>query len=320
MKRAAALAAALVALVPLAGAAQPAPTEVTYVTGSPTNGDWPTFIAQRQGFFKDDGLTVSLVYAGTPPSVTQAVATNAANIGSNGNDSWIVAIANHLPLRIVGTMFAVNPFTVVTSPEIKGWDDLKGKSVMLGTKQDVTAIVLAQLAAPHGLKLDDFSIVIGGNSGARYAALSSGNAQAAVLTQPFDILAQSKGMKILASAVDTMKDWPLSSLAVNPAWASTHRATVVKFMHAIRRAMQYGYTHKAEAVADLIAETHVDPAIAQRAYDDNWTRWHAFDPDMKFTPAHLQYIGRLQVGMGIMSAVPAYADVADPSYATEMAR
>jgi ABC-type nitrate/sulfonate/bicarbonate transport system substrate-binding protein len=206
----------------------------------------------------------------------------------------------------------------VVSADIKTWADLKGKTVMLGTKQDITAIVLAQLAAPHGLKLDDFSIAIGGNSASRYAALMSGNAQATILVQPFDLMAQSKGMKIMASAIDTMKEWPLAAIAVNPAWAASHRPTVVKFMRAMRRAAQYGYTHKADVVDALVAGVHVDAPTAEHAFDDNWTRWHAYDPGQKFTQANLQYIARLQMGMGIMTAIPPYSDVYDGSYIAEI--
>ena len=39
------------------------------------------------------------------------------------------------------------------------------------------AIALASLAAAHKMTLDDFQIVIGGNSTARYAGLASGNVQ-----------------------------------------------------------------------------------------------------------------------------------------------
>jgi ABC-type nitrate/sulfonate/bicarbonate transport system substrate-binding protein len=305
--------------MPALGGAQTEPlTEVQYVTGTASTGEWVTYVAERQGFFKAEGLHVNINYAGAPPAITQAVATNAADFGHNGCDSWIVAVVHGLPVKMIGTMFAVNSFSLLVSPDVKTWADLKGKTVMLGTKQDITAIVLAQLAAPHGLKLDDFSIAIGGNSTARYAALMSGNAQGAILAQPFDMLAQSKGMRLLASAIDTMKEWPLSAIAVNPTWAASHRTTVVKFMRALRRAMQYGYTHKADVVDDLVAEVHVDAPTAQRAFDDNWTRWHAFDPGQKFTQANLQYIARLQMGMGIVSAIPPYGDVYDGSFIADI--
>jgi NitT/TauT family transport system substrate-binding protein len=223
-------------------------------------------------------------------------------------------VANGLPVKLVGSVIWANTFQLLVSADVKSWNDLKGKTIMLGTKQDVTAIVLAALAKPHGLTLDDFSIAIGGNSTARYTALISGNAQGAILAQPFDILAEGKGMHVLGSGIE-MKDWTASGIAVNPGWAASHRDLVVRFMRALRRAMQYGYTHRAEAVDDLIAELKIEPAIAQRAYDDDWVRWKEYDLDQKFTPVSFRYMTGIQVQMGILKSAPAYADVYDGSYA-----
>jgi ABC-type nitrate/sulfonate/bicarbonate transport system substrate-binding protein len=318
MKRATVLQASLAALLPLRASAQQTPlTEVNYVTGTASTGEWVTYIAQHQGFFANEGLHVSITYAGSPPSVTQAVATGAADIGHNGMDSWIVAIAHNLPVRAVSSLFAVNTFDLVVAPEIKSWDDLRGKTIMLGTKQDITAIVLTALAGPHGLKLDDFSIAIGGNSTSRFAALTSGNAQAAILTQPFDVLAVEKGYRILGSAVDTMKEWTSTGLAINPTWGASHRTTVVKFLRAIHNAARYGYTHKAETVGDLVAEVKVDVPGAQRTYDDLWTRWHVYDPDLKFPTASFAFMTKMQVALGILSSAPSYGDCVDLSYLRE---
>ena len=121
-------------------------------------------------------------------------------MADNGCDSEIAAVAHQLPIKVVAPMFGVNPYSLVVLPTIKTWADLKGKSVMLGTKQDVTAIALGTLAAAHKITLDDFQIVIGGNSTARYAGLASGNVQGAMLGQPFDLLAESKGDMILGTA------------------------------------------------------------------------------------------------------------------------
>jgi ABC-type nitrate/sulfonate/bicarbonate transport system substrate-binding protein len=321
VKIAAAVAALLLAAGPLAAPAQNPPlTEVTYVTGTASSGEWVTFLAQRRGFFRAEGLQVSTVYAGAPPTIVQSLATGAAQFGHNGVDSWIVAVAGGVPIKFIGGIVWANTFQLLVTPEIKTWNDLRGKTVMLGTKQDITAIVLAQLARSHNLTLDDFSIAIGGNSTARYAALMSGHAQAAILAQPFDILAEGKGMVSLGNAMDAMKEWTSSGIAVNPAWAATHHDAVVRFMRALRKAMQYGYTHKAEAIEDLIAELKIDPAVAQRAYEDDWVRWKEYDPDEKFTPASFRYMTGIQQAMGILKTVPTYDALYDGSYVREAVR
>jgi NitT/TauT family transport system substrate-binding protein len=166
--------------------------------------------------------------------------------------------------------------------------------------------------------MDDFSIVIGGNSTARYAALQSGNVQAAMLTQPYDLIAQSKGDRLLGSAHDAIKDWTFTCLVVNPSWSSANHATVAKFLRAIRKAIQYGYTHKNEAVADLVSATHTDPAIAAKAYDIDFTQWHAFDPSLKLSESAIENVGRYQMKFGAIKTMPSFSQLYDASYLADL--
>jgi ABC-type nitrate/sulfonate/bicarbonate transport system substrate-binding protein len=221
---------------------------------------------------------------------------------------------------VIGGLFAPMPYSLVTLPTIKSWADLKGKAVTLATKQDVTAVVFTQMAAPHGLGLDDFSIVSGGTSNVRYAALASGNVQAAILTQPFDLIAEAAGMKILATAHDAMKDWTFSSIAVNQTWAAANRPTVVKVLRALRKAIRYGYTHEDQSIALLVALTHADPDIVRRAYELDFTRWHAFDDGFHLSDVSLRYIEKLQAQLGSVTSAPSLSEVYDPSYAAEATR
>jgi hypothetical protein len=50
---------------------------------------------------------------------------------------------------------------------------------------------------------------------------------------------------------------------------------VVKALRAVHRGMQYGYAHKAESVAALVASAHIDPAISARAWDIDFGKWKA---------------------------------------------
>ena len=294
-----------------------APVEITYGTLAASSSEWPILLAQEQGMFRDAGLSVSVVYAGNPQNVINGVATGAMNFGDGGSDTLIAAIAHGIPMKLIAPLFSVSPYSLLVPESIKSFADLKGKTIMLGTKQDVSEIIFSRLAAQAGLAIADFSIVIGGNSSTRYAALASGNAQGAILGQPFDFIAESKGMHVLGNANDAMKDWIFSSVATNPTWASASRPAVVAFLRALRRAMQFGYSHKAEAVTALVNATHAEPAIAAASYDLDFTKWRAFDPSYRFTPASLRTLTSALISSGAISESPSYADVYEPSFAAE---
>jgi NitT/TauT family transport system substrate-binding protein len=297
--------------------AQPALVEVDYGILSPSASGWPLIIAESQGFYRDEGVKVSIVSSGSAPGVTNALATNALQMADNGTDSYIVAIAHGLPIKMIAPQCAINPYTLVVGPNITSWADLKGKAIVLGTKQDVTAIVFSGMAAAQKLKMDDFSIVVAGASSARYAALSSGNVAGAILSQPFDLLAQSKGMRVLATAHETFKEWALACTAVNDNWALGNRETVLKVLRAERRAIRFGYANRAPSVAALIEATHVDAAIAGSAYDLLFGKWKAFDPNLRVSARMLQTIGKSQIDLAIMPSMPSLDALYDPSFVRE---
>jgi ABC-type nitrate/sulfonate/bicarbonate transport system substrate-binding protein len=310
------------ATVALAGApaivrAQAPLTEVVWGVLGTSATEWPEYIGVAKGFFAAEGIKLTTVAGGSPPAVIQQLATGALDLASDGSDSVMAAIGRGLGIKVVGPGFVPNPYQLIVAPSIKSWADLKGKPIMLGTKQDVTALALEKLAEQQNMKVDDFSIIVGGNSGARYAALLSGNVAGAMLAQPFDFQAVDKGNRVLGSAWDVLKDWQFTTITANTAWAEKNRDTVVKFLRAYRKSVQYGYANRADAIASLATETKFDPSILTRAYDLVWVKLKAFDPSLKVSPAALNAVAKSQLDFGAISQLPKLADVYDPSYAAE---
>ena len=299
-----------------AAGAQTSPVAVSYGILNYTAAEWPLMLAISQGFFTKEGVNISVVAAGSPPNVINALATNGVNVAEDGTDSYIAAIARHLPVKMVAPLFAVDPYRLMVGPSITSIGQLKGKTVMLGTKEDVTAITFGALVAPEHLTLNDFSVVVAGSTPARWAALQSGNAQGSMLLQPFDLLAQEKGYHVLGSGQDVLKNWLFTTLAVNNGWAADHRDAIVAVLRALREGMQYGATHKAQAIATLVSYTHTTPDIAEKTYDLDFNQWKAFRPDLSVTPEQLTTIAKNQIQFGVLTSVPAFADLYDGSYAT----
>ena len=134
--------------------------------------------------------------------------------------------------------------------------------------------------------------------------------------QPFDLLAQTQGYHALGTGQQVLKDWVFTTLAVNNGWATTHRAVIIAILRALREAIQYGATHKADAIATLIQYTHAAPDIAEKTYDLDFVQWKAFRPDLAVTPAQLATIAKYQIQFGVITAAPSFADMYDGSYVT----
>jgi NitT/TauT family transport system substrate-binding protein len=310
---------ALLAAAPLRAFAQPAPlTDLTYGNLSPSAGGWPLYIADKVGFFREEGLNVTIVPFGGPQDLIVAVGTGAVNIGEVQTDSEIEAVAHGFDMRIIAPTFTTVPYRLVVQPSITSWSQLKGASVSLGSKIGSTVMAYKRLLRAHHVDDSDFSIVVAGNSQLRLAAIRSGAVQATMLTQPSDFIAESFGMKILADSNEVMGgDWIFSAMVVGNAWGKANHGSVVRFLRAYRRAIQYGYAHRDESIAILMPALNTDRVTAEKTYDLSFRTWKGFDPNLSLRPVALTAMSNALVDFGNISTVPDPKTLVDASYAAD---
>ncbi|HXF34435.1 MAG TPA: ABC transporter substrate-binding protein [Candidatus Acidoferrales bacterium] len=308
-------------LVAYRASAQSGLEEVSYGSAGPTGAEWIVYIANDMGFFRQEGLHLSIVVTGSTVSTINQIATGDINFATAGTDSVVNAVARKLAIKIVAPSMVTPPYSLMVSPSITNWQQLKGKTISLATKQEITAIAFRLMAKANHLDWNnDFSIVLAGSTPARYAALQSGNVQGAMLGQPFNFTAETQGMRTLDESFNYMKVWMFDGIAINPAWASAHRPTVVKFIRALRKAAAYGYTHRDDAIKILTTETKSDRAIIEKTYDLDFVKWKAYARDEQLDPKKIQGVIDGVVAQGVLPAPIAVSDVIDTSYAREAAR
>lgn len=305
-----------------AAAQSPAPaSEIVFGTLGPTTSSWALYIAEQEGYLRQEGIRLTEIITSNPVNTANQLASGGLDIASDGTDTIVAAVAHHLPVKAVSTFMIPNPYALVVAPSIKTWDDLRGKSISIGTKEDVTAIVLDAMTKAHRLDMTkDLSLVIIGNTSQRYQALTTGSIQGALLGQPYDFLGESQGMHVLARASTYVKEWMYTSVAVNTNWAASHRTLVVKFIRALRRGAAYGYDHPQEAINILMSVTKVDAASAEKAYALDFRQLKAFSRTGIVPTKGVEAVMEAMLRIGSITAAPPVADVVDNSYAEEAAR
>lgn len=322
MPRLAAVFAALFTLAiaaALPAGAEPAPVEIGISSVGPGAPEWPVYIGEEKGFFAREGFKVVETTAGNVQNCVNALVTGDVPLAVLASDIIVVANARNLPITYIAPLVTLPTYSLIVTPEIKTWNDLKGKVVLVTNKEDITAITLRRLAESRNLDWQrDFTILLSGTSQLRTAALVSGNAQGAMLTQPYDVYAERQGMHVLARASDVMHDWVSNGLAVNPKWAATHRTELVRFLRVLRESMTYGYDHPAEAVAIMAAKLKVDPADAQISYNQLFGR-NGMSRDLIVNDRALQNVIAGVVAMGTLPAPIPLAGLVDGSFVREAA-
>ncbi|MCQ8781857.1 ABC transporter substrate-binding protein [Mangrovibrevibacter kandeliae] len=264
---------ALAALLPLAPlASHPAAAAETITLGTVGSGsalNWPLLIGIDKGFFTAQGVEIDLVTAPSSAAVQQQLAAGSVDMGSGGLVDPIRAIDNGASIAIVRVEAKAAPYELYAKPEIGGYADLKGKTVIVGGAKDVTRIYLERMTSANGLKPGDYDLIYAGATSARFAALQSGAVDAALISAPFNFQAASLGLKDLGATVDYVRDFPFTGYAVNLDWAKEHKPAIEDFLAGYSQAVTWldDPANRDEAVKILVADTSAKPEDAEKTYD-----------------------------------------------------
>ncbi len=207
----------------------------------------PQVVAEQQGYFAREGLAVQIV----PFSVSFRAPPGARPISMRDAMSKgdIDMSREQMPLlirdvlagrRFVGAAAAMNNpvYFVVARPEIRAFTDLKGKTVAITNPEDGITLWTRKLMAQHGVAKDAVGLKNIAGSGGRVRCMKSGECAAASLAQPAMFEAIDGGGHILGLTNEIGPNLYQFEI-VDPAWATAHRDSVVKYIRAINAAVRF---------------------------------------------------------------------------------
>ncbi len=120
----------------------------------------PLFVAQDQGFFKQQNLEVQLIGPADSADPPKLVAAGKADIGITYQPRFLEQIEHGLPLVMIGTLInkPLNCLVVLKNSSIKTLDDMKGKKIGYsgGSMNNIT---LKIMLANNGNLIDDLQLI-----------------------------------------------------------------------------------------------------------------------------------------------------------------
>src|SRR6266581_6428304 len=231
--------------------AQGTPVTLGVTTRTGTTG-LPFIIAEEKGFFKNEGINGIVVVMQNQVVVNGVVTRNVDYGGTFSN--FIGAALSGLPVRIVMSVMDGSDHYLVTSPNVKRVEDLKGKNFGIssfgGTPHSEAIMILRKF----GLNPEkDVTFLQIGGSSSRYTALESGSIQAAMLLPPFNNFAKKRGFNQLMSFNDIMSI-PLGGLAVHTQKIKEKPDEIIRMIKAVLKATDYIRNRKSEILSFIEAK------------------------------------------------------------------
>jgi NitT/TauT family transport system substrate-binding protein len=268
----------LAAALAASGSAQ---AQTKIVAGMVAHGppQWPQYVADEFGWFKQDKIDLDLVTVGGG-GVAQ-LAAGSLDLTHSGYPDFARAALHGAPVKIVLSDFIGSPYAVFAKKTIKSIADLKGKLISIGGPNDITLIYIKPFLASAGLKTDDVDFVYAKAAGDRFAALASGAVDAAILNPPTYFDAISAGLTNLGDTKPYAEGIPFTVWGANSAWAAQHRDALIAFARDYKRAVAWLYdpANKQQAIDILIKHAHQKPEDSRQAYDYLIAKLKLFGPD-----------------------------------------
>lgn len=228
---------------------------------------WPLYVAQGKEFFRGHGLHVDVTLTGSSVMQLEKLCAGGFDIGFQQSDHVVRAVEKGADLFIFMAMAHAPGLTLVTAPQIRSFEDLRGKIIAVDGARTGYALLLRRLLKDHGLAEGDCTFQEVGGSQERFDALKSGVAVASLLNPPFDKRLLAEGFGSLGAINDFFPDYPGPIAGARRAWAATHRGELVAFIRAFNDA--YAWLQRpenaAEAISLLPQRLNIDSQAAERA-------------------------------------------------------
>ena len=225
----------------------------------------PLSVAQAKGIFKSEGLDAELVVVrGANQGVLALVSGDAHFAMTIG--PVLPAIWSGVDLKLLAQMVSTQTFSLIVRPEIKRFEDLKGKKigVSFGGMTLVLARELFRLNGMEAEKEVDY-VNIPGN-GPKVIALEKGLISGALLPPPADVKMVEAGFRRLVFLGDILPDLPFTGLIATDRYIRENPKTVEKMVRAIVRAVYLCRDDPETAIGVMQSHLKMRPQEARETY------------------------------------------------------
>ena len=287
----------------------------------------PQYVAIEEGYFKDEGLDLTLVTGFGADKTMTAVISGEADIGFMGAEASVYAYQEGATDAVVNfaqlTQRAGN-FLVAREemPDFE-WEDLKDKKVLGGRKGGMPEMVFEYILRKNGLDPQkDLTIDQSIDFGSTAAAFTGDvSADFTVEFEPSATALEKEGAGYVVASLGVDSGYvPYTSYSAKTSYMEKNPEIIQKFTNALQKGMEYVQSHTPEEIAEVIApqfaETDLDTvtAIVKRYYDqDTWKS------NLIFEKESFELLEDILEDSGELSERVSYEDLVTTKYAREAA-
>ena len=251
-----------------------AQTEVTMGVAFTNARVAPLWVAEKEGFFKKNGIDIKIVTIPGGTQGAQALVSGGTDLSFTDPTSMISAIAAGAPVVEVMAITTIMPYYLIGAPDVKTVADLKGKRVGssgLGLSASRLAILVAFSKLGLDPARDNITLVAAGAEPERVAGLAAGAIGGTVVAPEFKTKIEELRLNVLADLRTIKIPWEQDALETSRKFLETKRDVLERVMKSLLMANAYvlNPANKAAVIELVRAKLALKtPQEGESAYND----------------------------------------------------
>jgi NitT/TauT family transport system substrate-binding protein len=243
-------------------------TIITTAASGAFSGIWT---AAEAGYFRDEGLNVTLSSITDTARAIPAVVANEAQFATLDATVVIGANLSGADLRSLAAVTNRLAFSLMTQPEIKRPEDLKGKTLGISGFGSSTDTAARLALAGWGLSPDtDVSLVPAGGVPPILAGMTAKQFDAGIMSPPTNTRARQAGFYELINLAKDGPEYPSVTLGALRTYAEQNPRIVTAVIRAYSRGLQRFKTDKAFGKQVLTKYLLLDDDVI---LEDTWAQF-----------------------------------------------
>ncbi|MBO5154439.1 MAG: ABC transporter substrate-binding protein [Eubacterium sp.] len=282
----------------------------------------PMYVAIENGYFKEEGINLELVTGFGADKTMTAVLSGEADIGFMGPETTVYTCNEGAADLVVNfaqlTQRAGNFLVGREADDTFSWEKLKGKNVLGGRDGGMPEMVFEYILKKNGIDpAADLNIDKSIDFGSTAAAFSGGQGDYSVEFEPGATALEQEGAGYVVASLGVDSGYvPYTAFSAKDSYMKENPEVIKGFVAALKKGMDYVYSHTPEEVAAVIAPQFKDTdeatmAIILKRYADQDT----WKQDLVFEEDAYQLLLDILDEAGQLSARPDYEKLVTTAYA-----
>jgi NitT/TauT family transport system substrate-binding protein len=237
-----------------AGISAAAPAEVeklNVVYSSISGASLSTWVPKEAGIYKKYGLDVNLIYVAGSQAIATLISGDAQVVQGSGAAAILSRLAG-AEVKIIGNVINVIPMSLVTTPDIAGPQDLKGKTFGVSRFGSLTDLGLRKALGEWGIDpVKDVKMIQTGGVPENLLFMQQGIVKGALLSSPTLEKAKELGFKEMLNLANINYRYPGTALVATDAFIKNQSPALNRFLKATVEGIKFAKTNPEFTVKTL---------------------------------------------------------------------